>query len=614
MSEPCSQCSKSFNLTNKRPIGLEKCLCTWCLDCINHKLKDNPMREVYCPEDEEVSTMPAVLRENKQILRKIQPLDQLNIFCDDHEGQTATQYCNTCQIPVCPHCKRDAHNEHFLIDLKQSNFKIYTSNVVRMLDEYSVENIKSELVSFSKAERKLQSSEFKNMINKVNRMFCHIVSEEEYQKIDFASSMEDPLNNPQNRQIQQKFKIVEEEKSQSSLNLQTVQQLIDEQHSQLRQEYKQALSEFEFKQKEINNKNNDSIKLTRGIQDQYNKKLDEFKRALQSGCNSKYEQFNQTLIHGQKEVQNITKYGQEQYAAYQLQLQLILGQFAEFQAQLSNFTIKFQKIDKYDALMKNQKAQIDTLQQKIQEVNGNSSGNSEVQQLQEIDVKVSQHLLSNISILNEKINELTKRSNGQKDDDIQLMTYQQYGKEIMKSQFRLLVDVETLKKSSSILQKHISNYSTKQYKLLYKGTRDGFYASSFHQQCDNQGPTVCFIQSEYGQVFGGYTSIPWKKTDDWIKHKDDTAFVFSLSKRSIHKQFKNKNSAVQHWKGLFCYFGENGDICLNHNCDKETVSWCHLGSTYNLPNGYDYNTDEGNSYLGGYHQFKVLDIEVYSFK
>ncbi|CDW88984.1 tldc domain-containing protein [Stylonychia lemnae] len=41
-----------------------------------------------------------------------------------------------------------------------------------------------------------------------------------------------------------------------------------------------------------------------------------------------------------------------------------------------------------------------------------------------------------------------------------------------------------------------------QTKLLYQGTKDGFLASSFHQKCDNQGPTISFIQSEHEQVFG----------------------------------------------------------------------------------------------------------------
>eukprot|EP01132_Coremiostelium_polycephalum_P008593 gene8593-10573_t len=51
--------------------------------------------------------------------------------------------------------------------------------------------------------------------------------------------------------------------------------------------------------------------------------------------------------------------------------------------------------------------------------------------------------------------------------------------------------------------------SNTQWKLLYQATVDGFEASTFHQKCDNQGPTVSIITSSNGNVFGGYTDTPW---------------------------------------------------------------------------------------------------------
>ena len=47
------------------------------------------------------------------------------------------------------------------------------------------------------------------------------------------------------------------------------------------------------------------------------------------------------------------------------------------------------------------------------------------------------------------------------------------------------------------------------FKLLYKGSRDGFFSQVFHSKCDNQGATLTIIRSEHGKVFGGYASRPW---------------------------------------------------------------------------------------------------------
>ena len=55
--------------------------------------------------------------------------------------------------------------------------------------------------------------------------------------------------------------------------------------------------------------------------------------------------------------------------------------------------------------------------------------------------------------------------------------------------------------------KTISNIS-----LLYRGSRDGFKASDFHDRCNNKGETLTIIKSNDGYIFGGYTEIDWDNT------------------------------------------------------------------------------------------------------
>eukprot|EP00347_Sterkiella_histriomuscorum_P015325 403357450 len=179
-----------------------------------------------------------------------------------------------------------------------------------------------------------------------------------------------------------------------------------------------------------------------------------------------------------------------------------------------------------------------------------------------------------------------------------------------KKLFRDLVKQEINQIEHSLISSNISNYSTKQFQLLFRGSIDGFKASKFHEKCDGKQPTVTFIQSEYGLVFGGFTSIPWTSNHQY--YRDPTAFVFSLSKRSIHKQYRNQDKAVLHHKNRMCVFGI--DISIDDDCDKNSKTWSSLGWTYEPPTGYKKGSDEAKSYLAGQQYFKVLEIEVYSLQ
>ena len=46
------------------------------------------------------------------------------------------------------------------------------------------------------------------------------------------------------------------------------------------------------------------------------------------------------------------------------------------------------------------------------------------------------------------------------------------------------------------------------WRLLFRGSRDGFAAAIFHSKCDNQGPTVTIVKSG-NNIFGGFTELSW---------------------------------------------------------------------------------------------------------
>eukprot|EP00347_Sterkiella_histriomuscorum_P006620 403352073 len=249
----------------------------------------------------------------------------------------------------------------------------------------------------------------------------------------------------------------------------------------------------------------------------------------------------------------------------------------------------------------------------------NVENNSKIEEEVKSSEIIQDNLLDNISstlatIVNRQIQQEEQKvqDNGNIISLVQVPSVQEcmeLSDQLKKQLFKDLVDQEINKTQHSLLQQHISEYSTKQYKLLYCGSRDGFTVDKFHELCDNKGLTVCFILSEYGLVFGGYTSISW--TSDYKWYSDPTAFVFSLSKRSIHKQYRNQQYAVIHQKMFMCAFGGGCDIAIGDNFDKHSSN-SNLGSTYELPNGYKYQSIEAKQYLAGQKNFKILEIQVYS--
>jgi hypothetical protein len=67
------------------------------------------------------------------------------------------------------------------------------------------------------------------------------------------------------------------------------------------------------------------------------------------------------------------------------------------------------------------------------------------------------------------------------------------------------------------------------FKILLRGSRDDFSASTFHKLCDNKNATIIIIKV-FGtrQIIGGYNPISWKGGffGSWMKSKD--SFIFSL--------------------------------------------------------------------------------------
>ena len=50
--------------------------------------------------------------------------------------------------------------------------------------------------------------------------------------------------------------------------------------------------------------------------------------------------------------------------------------------------------------------------------------------------------------------------------------------------------------------------------MIYRGSEDGFTAAVFHSKCDQKGPNLIKIKSEYDKIFGAFTDIDWNSPDE----------------------------------------------------------------------------------------------------
>ena len=68
----------------------------------------------------------------------------------------------------------------------------------------------------------------------------------------------------------------------------------------------------------------------------------------------------------------------------------------------------------------------------------------------------------------------------------------------------ILMNVEHRK----ILKGWLPETMVGEWRLLFRASRDGFAASTFHSKCDNKGPTVTVVKSG-ANIFGGFTEKGW---------------------------------------------------------------------------------------------------------
>ncbi|RHZ65615.1 hypothetical protein Glove_313g18 [Diversispora epigaea] len=138
------------------------------------------------------------------------------------------------------------------------------------------------------------------------------------------------------------------------------------------------------------------------------------------------------------------------------------------------------------------------------------------------------------------------------------------------------------KKESS----YIENYPY-EFKLLVRGSRDGFDVKTIYNICDKVSKTIIILKVEgTGEILGGYNPLEWENNNDQYKNTQDS-FIFSLKTANL------KNSILSRVIRNFDYaiynhpekssLGFGCALCLIGNLKTKKRCYCMASSAYPKP-------------------------------
>ncbi|EFC44192.1 predicted protein [Naegleria gruberi] len=151
------------------------------------------------------------------------------------------------------------------------------------------------------------------------------------------------------------------------------------------------------------------------------------------------------------------------------------------------------------------------------------------------------------------------------------------------------------------------------WKLIYRGSKDGYESNDFHRKCDDKGSTFIIVKTKEDEIFGGYTTQTWKIPQANIfghtQRNDENAFLFIRSKS--RKYFKlpitNQPSIDCTHARLIDFL----DFTIPNNCDI-IPGHTNFGMNYQLPKWSKGNGFSFSESLDNRRSFYVEEIEVYS--
>ena len=144
------------------------------------------------------------------------------------------------------------------------------------------------------------------------------------------------------------------------------------------------------------------------------------------------------------------------------------------------------------------------------------------------------------------------------------------------------------------------------YDKIFHAKIDGFKARNFHEKCDKKSFTFFLFKTRFSsRIFGAFIAIPWESP---LIPKYRKAFLFSFSKKTQHKVFRNENYSVLMDKNMGPCLGGGCDLRIN---DENKGNCSNLGFTFEFE---EFDTNEAKTHLARDLFFELEDYEVFSLE
>jgi len=178
----------------------------------------------------------------------------------------------------------------------------------------------------------------------------------------------------------------------------------------------------------------------------------------------------------------------------------------------------------------------------------------------------------------------------------------------------ILLTSEYEEKLLEFLGYDIQQQPLQTWRLIYRASEHGFDAADFHRCCETYAPTVSIIQTDFGNIFGGFTSIPWSSATIRADQADPTAFLFTL-KNTLNVPPTKFPVAIEHQQRAISHnptcgpnFGspknEGSDLCLRNKFNDKT-------NCIFFPKSYIDTTNQGGLIFAKKY-FACKEVEVFT--
>jgi hypothetical protein len=148
-----------------------------------------------------------------------------------------------------------------------------------------------------------------------------------------------------------------------------------------------------------------------------------------------------------------------------------------------------------------------------------------------------------------------------------------------------------------------------EFKLLFRGSRDGFYPDKFHEICDLESCTVAIAKVKgSNEILGGYNPIAWKSVDRYSN--TNNSFIFSFNNKDgnehhILSRIIDNRHAIDNRSYYGPSFGKGDLIIWGLDINSFSTNYC-----YACKDSYERSIRETEDrfYVEEYEVFRLMKI------